>query len=104
MSTWGSVLAVGLMLVLPQVLGFAASRIGHRRSAGVWPLAAAGTVALYWAIFAVVDYHAAERARAAGEFRCGSGAMCVSMLAAFLSVVHFVVGSILGTLDRRARS
>jgi hypothetical protein len=103
MVTLRLVLVVGLTLILPQVVGFAAARLGRRLPASAWPLAAAATFGLLWAGFTFVDYRASERAYAAGEFRCGTGAMAVHIVAFFLFGAHFVVGSILGALDGRAR-
>jgi hypothetical protein len=97
------VLLVGFGLILPQVVGFAATRLGRRLPASVWPLAAAGTVAVYWAIFAVVDYRDAQRAHAAGQFGCGTDAMVMPLLAALLLGAHGALGSFLSMLDRRAR-
>jgi hypothetical protein len=103
MSTLRIVLTVVFMAVLPQVVGFAASRLGRRLPASVWPLAAAGTVAVYWAILAFVDHRDAQRAHAAGQFRCGTDAMVLPLLAALLLGAHGALGSFLSMLDRRAR-
>ena len=52
METSQVALVVGVVFVLPQVVGFAASRIGRRASAALWALAAAGTTALLGGISA----------------------------------------------------
>jgi uncharacterized membrane protein HdeD (DUF308 family) len=103
METVRVVLVVGLLLVLPQVMGFVASRLGRRRYAGLWPLAAAGTVAVYWALFAFYDYREGQRAIATGELRCGTGAMAMHYLASLLLGAHGALGSFLSMLDRRGQ-
>jgi hypothetical protein len=103
METLRVALAVGFLLVLPQVIGFAASRLGRRRHASLWPLAAAATVVVYWALFAFFDYREGQRAAAAGEFRCGTGTMAMYVLASLLLGAHGVVGSFLSMLDRRGQ-
>jgi hypothetical protein len=97
-------LTVGILFVLPQVVGFAATRAGRRVSAALWPLAAMGTIGLLWALAAIVDYRAAEDARAAGAFYYGEAMAGAWIVALFLMVLHLAVGSILGVLDQRARS
>ncbi|HLK90014.1 MAG TPA: hypothetical protein VKZ18_08970 [Polyangia bacterium] len=91
--------AVGVLVVLPQVIGFGASRIGRRPRARVWPLAAAGAVAVLWALCAIGHHRAAEQ----GRTECGSPQDALNFFAAVLLAAHLVVGGILGTLDRRAR-
>jgi len=96
MGALATVAMVGVVFVLPQVVGFAATRVGRtgRRLPGiVWPLAAMGTVALLWALALFGDRHAP----------CGTGRASLNSVAPFLLAGHFLFGSILGTLDRRAR-
>jgi uncharacterized membrane protein HdeD (DUF308 family) len=90
-------LGVGVLLVLPQVVGLAAARIGRRRSAAAWPLAAAGMVGLPLAIAAIFDPMLHTRTDCAG-----AGSSC--FFAISLMVLHFVVGAIFGVLDQRART
>jgi len=96
-------LTVGILFVLPQVVGFAASRVSRRGSAIVWALSAAAVIGVLWAISAIVEYRAVEHARATGTFHCGEAAAVAWMVAIFLMVLHFAVGAILGVLDQRAR-
>jgi hypothetical protein len=88
-------LGVGILLVLPQVVGFAASRVGRRRLVA-WPLAASGTIGLLWAISFFAGRHAEEQARPI------SGVLDLLLL--ILLVLHFAAGGILGVLDQRARA
>jgi hypothetical protein len=104
METHQTVLTVGFLFVLPQVVGFAGSRISRRGSVVVWPLAATGVVGLLWAISAIVEYRAIEHARATGTFHCGEGMVAAGIVAVALMVFHFAVGAILGVLDQRARA
>jgi hypothetical protein len=92
METLAMGLAVGVIFVLPQVIGFGASRIGRRFRAS-WPLGAAATVGVLWAL-ALIAEHGAP---------CGTGRAEDNFFAPLLLVLHAVVGSLLGTLDRRAR-
>jgi hypothetical protein len=52
METSRVALVMGVVFVLPQVVGFAVTRIGRRPSAVIWALSAAGTVALLGGISA----------------------------------------------------
>ncbi len=93
MEPLSTVVMVGVLFVLPQVIGFGASRLGSRRSARVWALAAAGTIGALWAIFL-----SSERGAP-----CGTGRAAVNFCTPFVLGLHVVVGGLLGTLDRRAR-
>ncbi len=95
-TTW--TVAFGVLMVLPQVVGFAASRISRRRSAAIWALAAPATLGLVWAISTLVEHIGPDRARteyAEAPFL---------LMSIFLLVLHFVVGAIFGVLDQRARA
>ena len=92
-------LGVGLLLVFPQVVGFAAARIGRHRSAAAWPLAAVGVVGLLWAVVVISEHVTAGNAKRDCE---GAGDLWFFVLA--VMVLHFVVGSILGVLDQRAQA
>jgi hypothetical protein len=102
METYQVALVVGIVFVLPQVAGFTAARVvGRRASAALWPLAAAGTVGLFWAYAA---YRAGEHTRAAGTFRCGTPEVGSCLFFISMMVMHFAVGSILSVLDQRAQA
>jgi hypothetical protein len=89
-------LVVDVEFVLPQVVGFAATRIGRRASAAIWALAAAGTTALLGGISAAYRNQEPDLTPISpGSFQIGIAA---------ISVLHFVVGSILGVLVRPACS
>ena len=93
-------LAVGVLLVLPQVVGFVVARTGRWRFPTVaWLLAAPGTIGLLWAISALADHHAAGHARTECSPEIPFWPITFSLIA-----LHFVVGSILGVLDQRART
>jgi hypothetical protein len=91
--------AFGVLLVLPQVVGFSASRISRRRSAAIWALAAPATLGLVWAISAFAAYLAIGHVRTQGGAEVPFLLITISLL-----VLHFVVGTIFGVLDQRARA
>jgi predicted Na+-dependent transporter len=92
-----AIVAVGVALVLPQVVGLAASRLGRGWFPTVaWPLAASGTIGLLWAISFFAGRHAEEQARPI------SGVLDLLLL--ILLVLHVAVGSIFGVLDQRAQA
>jgi hypothetical protein len=94
METWSTMLAVGVLFVLPQIVGFAAARVGRRISAARWPLAAVGVVCVFWVLAAI-----------RGAARGGVGPCVPLWLYALpMMVLHFAVGSIFGVLDQRARA
>jgi MFS family permease len=99
-TSWVMVL-VGVAVVLPQVAGYIASRIGRHASAARWPLAAAGAIGVIGVLAAISEHHSEEHARATGGL-CG-GASLVCLVALVLMVLHVAVESILGVLDQRAR-
>lgn len=86
---------VGIVFVLPQIVGFAATRISQRASAVIWALAAAGTTAVLGGISAAYRNQDSDMPLPLGWF-----CFCI----AAISVLHFVVGSILGVLDQRAQA
>jgi hypothetical protein len=91
-----------LLLVLPQVVGFAAGRWWRRSWA--WPLVAFGTFAVAWyaTVWAPASF-AAEQRRALHHCACGRGTMgAVALLLGGL-MVHLGGGAFLAWLDRRAR-
>ena len=93
---------VALMLVLPQLAGFAAARWWRRPAA--WPLAAATIFAVAWyaAIWAPASAAAGER-MARHQCTCGMWAVVdVVMLLAGLGI-HLGGGGLLTWLDRRAQ-
>jgi hypothetical protein len=96
-TTW--MVAFGVLMVLPQVVGFAASRISRRRSAVIWALAAPATLGLVWAISTLVEYFGPGRARTQHYAEVPFLLISISLL-----VFHFAVGAILGVLDQRART
>ena len=81
---------VGIVIVLPQAVGLVAARAERRHRAVAWALGAAGTVAVFWASTLFSERHPS----------CSTGSE--SLVCAFLLAGHFVLGSILGTLDQRA--
>jgi hypothetical protein len=93
-------LLFGFAFVLPQVVGFAAARYGRWAPALAWPLGAAGTVALYVAIYMVVDFQMAEQARTAGQDRCGWDMATSGLWVVFFMGLHAVVGGILGGYEQ----
>lgn len=95
-------LTVGVLFVLPQVVGYVASRVGRRGSAIVWALSASGVIGVLWAVATVIESRAVEQARAAGRFHCGEGMVAAGIVAIAMMVFHFAVGSVLGVLDQRA--
>lgn len=99
METWQVALVVGIVFVVPQAVGLAAARIGKHRSAAAWPLAAVGVVGLLWAAAAI-----SEHVTAGSTKRDCGGAGDFWFFALAVMVLHFVVGSILGVLDQRARA
>ncbi len=99
METWSAMLAVGFLLVLPQVVGLAAARVGRHRSAAAWPLGAAGVVGLPLAIMAIFEHYPIQQTRAEDSSCVSSWLYAISLMA-----LHFAVGSIFGALDRRARA
>ncbi len=87
-----ALLAVGVFFVLPQVVGFAASRVRWRHfPAMAWPLAAAGTIGLEWVV------------GTAGEHRANPE-VPTGLITISLAVLQFVVGAMLSVLDQRARA
>ena len=90
-------MAFGLLMVLPQVVGFAASRISRRRSAVIWALAAPAAIGLVWAISTFVEYVWSGHARTEYYAEAPFQFMTISLL-----VLHFAVGAIFGVLDQRA--
>jgi hypothetical protein len=103
MEMVAGVLGVGFALVVPQVVGFAASRRARRRPAAIWALAAAATVAVMWGISVFVFHRVAERAHATGRFHRGSGQDTVDFVTPFLMGAHFLIGGVLGALDRHVQ-
>jgi hypothetical protein len=97
-------LAVGLLLVMPQAVGFAASRVGRGFPTVAWALAASGVIGVLWALGAVVEYRGIEQAGMAGQFHINEAASGTWIVAVALMVLHFAVGSILGVLAQRARA
>lgn len=91
METWTGLLAVGLLFVLPQIVGFAASRVWRRRSAAAWPFGASGAIGLLWVIGTAGERHANPEVP--------TGLITISLV-----VLHFAVGTVLGVLDQRARA
>jgi hypothetical protein len=97
-------LAVGVLLVLPQVVGFAAARVVRRFPPVAWALAASGVIGVLWALAAVVEYHGIEQAGMADQFRFSEAASGTWIVAVALMALHFVIGNIFGVLDQRARA
>ncbi len=93
---------VPLMLVLPQVAGFAAARWSGRALA--WPGVAFATFAVGWYATAWAP-HAAETAPRAGRAPCACGQIFVVDIALLLAglAVHVGGGVLLAWLDRRGR-
>lgn len=91
--------AFGLLIVLPQVIGFAASRISRRRSAVIWALAAPAGLGPVWAITTFAEYvwtgNTGTEGYAEAPFQ---------LFTIILVVFHFAVGAIFGVLDQRART
>jgi hypothetical protein len=92
-----------LMLVLPQVAGFAAARWWHRSVA--WPCVAFATfvVAWYATVWAPAAF-AAEQRRALHHCACGMWMMGAVLLLVAGLAVHLGGGALLAWLDRRGRS
>jgi hypothetical protein len=97
-----AILGVALMLVLPQLAGFAAARWWRRASA--WPLGAGAAFVAAWYADIWAPAAAAARQRMA-QHGCACGLWTVA--AAALLVVglgaHLGGGAFLSWLDRRAR-
>jgi hypothetical protein len=93
MEPWATAIAVGVVFVLPQSVGLVVARVGRHLPAIVWALGAAGTVAVLWALALFNERHAP----------CGTGREALNTVAPLLLTAHFLIGSILGTLDQRAR-
>jgi hypothetical protein len=96
------VVGVALMLVLPQLAGFAAARWWRRSVA--WPLIAGTTFAMIWyaRLWAPAAAAAAQRAAHHG-CTCGEWAVVDLVLLVAGLGFHLGGGSFLSWLDRRAR-
>jgi hypothetical protein len=94
--------AVLLMLVLPQLAGFAAARWWRR--ALTWPLVAFTTFAAAWyaTIWAPAAF-AAEQRRLLHHCACGMWMVGAVMLLLAGLAVHLGGGAFLAWLDRRAQ-
>jgi hypothetical protein len=104
METPRVALWIGLLLVIPQVVGFAASRVVRRFPRVAWPLAAPGVIGVLWALAAVVEYRGIEHAGMADQFHFSEAVSGTGIVAVALMVFHCAVGAILGVLDQRARA
>jgi hypothetical protein len=91
-----------LLMVLPQLAGFAAARWWRRTLA--WPLVAFATFAVAWyaTIWAPASF-AAEQRRALHHCACGMWMVGAVMLFLAGVAVHLGGGAFLAWLDRRAR-
>ncbi len=91
-----------LLLVLPQVAGFAAARWWRRALA--WPGVAFATFAVAWyaTIWAPAAL-AAEQRRALHHCACGMWSIGAVLLLAAGLAVHLGGGALLAWLDRRGR-
>lgn len=91
-----------LMLVLPQLAGFAVARWWRRALA--WPLVAFATFAVAWyaTIWAPASF-AAEQRRALHHCACGMWMVGAVMLLLAGLAVHLGGGAFLAWLDRRAQ-
>jgi hypothetical protein len=103
MNPLATALVVGVVFVLPQAMGLATARAGRRLPAVAWALGATATIAIILAIGLFKQHLEIERARAAGVFVCGTPMANDLFFGSVLLAGHFVLGSILGTLDQRAR-
>jgi len=98
----GAVLAIALLLVLPQLAGLLVTRLARRTTWVAWPAAA---IAVYGAAFYLLIWAPARSAEEMVQThtRCGTGqiALGVCLLAGLL--LHLGTGTLLGLLARRLR-
>ena len=97
-----SKLGLALMLVMPQLAGFAAARWWRRPAA--WPLTAGTIFAVVWyaAVWAPASAAAVQR-RALHHCACGVWAVADVVLLFVGLAIHFGCGALLTWLDRRAQ-
>jgi hypothetical protein len=99
----GMLLAIACIGV-PQVLGFAASRLfrSERARVAVWPLTASLVLALGWAV-QYAQWSAEARHRLdAGQFVCGTGIAALTMGFVMLLPAEIVVGVALAAILEHA--
>ena len=90
-----ALMAVGLLFVLPQIVGFITSRVIRRASAVTWALAAPVTVLLLGGESFAYEHLKGGRTRVTVN-------LCMEVAA--LLVIHLAAGAIFGVLDQRART
>jgi hypothetical protein len=99
----GGVLAIALLLVLPQLAGLILTRFVRRPTWVAWPAAAIVVygVAFYLTLWA--RWQAAAEQAAEGQMRCGTWQFALGIVLFVGLVGHLVAGSVLGLLARRLR-
>src|SRR5436190_20016356 len=97
----GTVLALELMLVLPQLAGLLVTRLARRTTWVAWPAAA---IAVYGAAFYLIIWapmRAAEEVQT--EPRCGTWQIAFGICLLGGILLHLGTGTLLGLLARRLR-
>lgn len=88
---------IALAVIVPQLVGFAATRLVRRPNWSTWAIASAmASGPTTWAVLWVAGLRAPE----GSQLRCGTGAI----IALFMGVaMHYGLGIVLGLLDDYAR-
>ena len=97
----GGVLAIALLLVLPQLAGLLVTRLARRTTWVAWPAAA---IAVFGAAFYLLLW--APAARGAEEqvgTRCGTWQIALGFCLLVGLVLHLGTGTLFGLLARRQR-
>jgi len=93
--------ATTISIVLPQVVGYAATRLARRRAMIVWSLAAAGTVAV---VITIVFFQHHREISSLGQGYSQPASQVLALALAIYGVPHLAVGALLGWRYRRRHS
>ena len=95
-----TILGLGLLLLLPQLLGLLVTRLAPRASWAAWPAAA---IATFGGVFYAWLWVPARSAAEASETRCGNWSLALGFVLLLGLFVHLGVGVLFGLLARHPR-
>lgn len=96
----GAILAITLLLVLPQLAGLLVTRLVRGATWVAWPAAA---IAVYGAVFYATLWAPASAHAQHEQMRCGTWQFALGVGLLFGLVLHLATGAVFGKLARRIR-
>src|SRR5262245_36792708 len=96
----GAVLAIAVLLVLPQLAGLLVTRLARRTTWVAWPAAA---IAVFGAAFYLTIWAPMGAAAEVQQTRCGTWQIALGFCLLAGLVLHLGAGTLFGLLARRLR-